>query len=58
MIGDVIKFTSIKPRRIQVAGRTKYFIDMLGERVYLEHVEKAILQTSKLTNTVITDYTV
>jgi len=58
VIGDVIKFTSIKPRRIQVAGRTKYFIDMLGERVYLEHVEKAILQTSKLTNTVITDYTV
>jgi len=58
VIGDVIKFTSTKPRRIQVAWRTKYFIDMLGERVFLDHVEKAILQTSKLTNTIITDYTV
>lgn len=31
---------------------------MLGERVFLDHVEKAILHTSKLTNTIITDYTV
>ena len=31
---------------------------MLGERVFLDHVEKAILQTSKITNTIITDYTV
>lgn len=58
IIGDVVRFTSVKPRRIQVAGRTKYFINMIGERVFLEHVEKAILQTSKVTDTVITDYTV
>lgn len=58
VIGDVIKFTHLKPRRIQVTGRTKYFIDMLGERVFLDHIEKAILQTSKITGTIITDYTV
>jgi hypothetical protein len=57
VIGDVIKFTSIKPRKIKVSGRTKYFIDMLGERMMLDHVEKAIMQTSKLTNTIISDYT-
>jgi len=58
VIGDVIRFTGVSPWRIKVAGRTKYFIDMIGERLSLDHIEKAILQTSKLTNTIITDYTV
>jgi len=58
VIGDVVKFTNLKPWRIKVAGRTKYFIDMIGERLSLEHIEKALLQTSKTTNTIITDYTV
>jgi non-ribosomal peptide synthetase component E (peptide arylation enzyme) len=53
-----VKFTNLKPWRIKVAGRTKYFIDMIGERLSLEHIEKALLQTSKTTNTIITDYTV
>ncbi len=58
VIGDVVRFTSLKPRKIQVAGRTKYFIDMIGERVSFEHIEKALLQTTKATNTIVTDYTV
>ncbi len=58
VIGDVIKFTDTNPWRIKVVGRTKYFIDMIGERLSLEHIEKALLQTSKTTNTIITDYTV
>lgn len=58
IIGDVIRFTNLKPRKIKVVGRTKYFIDIIGERVFLEHVEKAILQTSKITNTIIGDYMV
>ncbi len=58
VIGDVVKFTNLKPRRIKVAGRTKYFIDMIGERLSLEHIEKALLQTSKATDVIVTDYTV
>jgi len=31
---------------------------MIGERLSLEHIEKALLQTSKTTNVIVTDYTV
>jgi hypothetical protein len=58
VIGDVVKFTNLTPWRIKVVGRTKYFIDMIGERLSSEHIEKALLQTSKITNTIVIDYTV
>jgi hypothetical protein len=31
IIGDTIKFTSLHPRKIKVSGRTKYYIDLVGE---------------------------
>lgn len=58
VIGDIVIFTELAPWRIRVAGRTKYFIDMIGERLSLDHIEKALLQTTKKTNTIVTDYTV
>jgi len=58
VIGDIIKFTNTKPWKIKITGRTKYFIDMIGERVFLEHIEKAIFETCKKTDAVIAEYTV
>jgi len=58
VLGDIIVFTALEPRKIKVAGRTKYFIDMLGERVFLEHIEKAVFETCKKTDTIIAEYTV
>ena len=32
-IGDVVRFTSLYPFRIQITGRTKHFINAFGEEV-------------------------
>jgi hypothetical protein len=58
VLGDIIVFTALEPRKIKVAGRTKYFIDMLGERVFLEHIEKTVFETCKKTGAIIAEYTV
>jgi hypothetical protein len=58
ILGDVVIFTNLTPRKIKITGRTKYFIDMIGERMFLSHIEKAILETCKKTDTIIAEYTV
>jgi non-ribosomal peptide synthetase component E (peptide arylation enzyme) len=42
MIGDTIKFTSLKPFRIQITGRTKHFINAFGEEVIIDNAERAL----------------
>lgn len=58
VIGDIIVFTNLKPRKIKITGRTKYFIDMIGERVFLGDIEKAVIETCKKTDAIIAEYTV
>ena len=41
-IGDIIKFVSVDPYRIIVAGRLKHFISAFGEHVIAEEVESAM----------------
>jgi hypothetical protein len=57
-LGDVIKFTNLDPRRIKVAGRTKYFIDVVGECVTVDYTDRALLEACKKTDTIASDYTV
>ena len=57
-IGDVIKFTSLSPFRIQITGRTKHFINAFGEEVVVENTDRAIEQASVKTGVKIVDYTV
>ncbi|MEN9302591.1 MAG: hypothetical protein RL264_1020 [Bacteroidota bacterium] len=42
IIGDTIRFTSVKPYRFVVTGRTTQFINAFGEKLIVEHTEKAI----------------
>ncbi len=58
LIGDTIKFTSLKPYRIKITGRTKYFINAFGEELILENAEKALEIATNKTKTIIKDYTV
>ena len=44
---DTIIFTSKYPFKIKVTGRTQQFINIAGEEVMTNHVEKAIEETSK-----------
>lgn len=57
MIGDTIEFTSLKPFRIKITGRTKHFINAFGEEVIIDNAEKALDSACKATNAIIKDYT-
>lgn len=58
MVGDTVRFTSIKPYRIKVTGRTKHHINVFGEELIIENAEAALRKVTKLTHTEIVDYTV
>ena len=57
-IGDVVRFTSLSPFRIQITGRTKHFINAFGEEVVIENTDRAIEEASVKTGVKIVDYTV
>lgn len=42
VIGDTVKFVSLKPYKIIVTGRIKHFISAFGEHVIAEEVENAM----------------
>ena len=56
-IGDTIKFTSLKPYRIKVTGRTKHFINAFGEELIVENAEVALAKAAEKNNCKIKDYT-
>lgn len=42
-IGDTVKFVSLNPFKIKVAGRVKHFLSAFGEHVIEEEVNKAMI---------------
>ncbi len=58
LIGDTIKFTSTKPYRIKITGRTKHFINVFGEEVVIENTDQAIEKATKETGASVVEYTV
>jgi len=56
-IGDTVKFTSIKPYRIKISGRTKHFINAFGEEVIVENAEKAVEVAAEATGAIIVNFT-
>lgn len=58
IIGDTIRFSSIQPFRFRVTGRTSHFINGFGEKMIVDHTEKAISEACSITNSAIVEYTV
>ncbi|NOR29339.1 MAG: hypothetical protein GQ540_12505 [Lutibacter sp.] len=58
LIGDTIKFTSLKPHRIRITGRTKHFINVFGEELIIENTENALKQACLKTGSEVSEYTV
>ena len=58
LIGDTVRFTSLKPYRIRVSGRTKHYINVFGEELIIENTDQAISKTCSLLNCEVKDYTV
>lgn len=56
-IGDTIRFTSLKPYRIRISGRTKQFINAFGEELMVENAEMALQEACKRTGALVQDYT-
>jgi hypothetical protein len=57
IIGDTIQFTSTRPYRFRITGRTKSFINVFGEEVIVEQAEQAIAYASEQTNAQIREFT-
>ena len=57
LIGDTIKFTSINPYRIKITGRTKNFINAVGEEIIVDNAEKALIIACGKCNAVINEFT-
>ena len=57
-VGDVVTFTSLKPYRLLVSGRTKHFTSLFGEHVIAEEVDRAMSQACEATGAKVVEYTV
>jgi hypothetical protein len=57
MPGDTIRFTSIKPHRVQVSGRTRSFINAFGEELIVENADRGVEAACKATGAVVSEYT-
>ncbi len=58
VLGDTIRFTTLNPWRIKITGRTKYYIDVVGECVTSDYTDRALLAASTKTNVHAYDYMV
>ncbi len=57
-IGDLIEFTSLKPHRIRIVGRTTEYLNAFGEMIQVGHTDEAINQACKSYHAKLNDYTV
>ncbi len=56
-LGDTVRVCSASPLTIEIAGRTKCFINAFGEELMVHNAEAAVASTLKLTGGEIADYT-
>ena len=57
-LGDVVRFTSVDPYRLQVVGRTKQYINAFGEELMIGNAEEALLRACMVTGAVVEEYTI
>lgn len=57
MIGDTVEFTSLSPYRIRITGRTKSFINAVGEEVIIDNAETALAKACLSTKAIVSEYT-
>ncbi len=57
IVGDTVRFTSLRPFRIEVSGRVTGYINAFGEELIVANADRAISHACKITNASIMDYT-
>lgn len=56
-IGDTVKFTSVRPYKFVISGRTKSFINAFGEELIVDNAEKGLAEACKATGAIVSEYT-
>jgi GH3 auxin-responsive promoter len=57
MPGDTVRFTSTRPYRFRITGRTKHFLNAFGEEVVVENAEAAVAAACLATGAMLVDFT-
>jgi len=58
VVGDTIKFISLRPPRILVSGRTSYYLSAFGEHLTGEEIEAAVAAAAVTVHRTIADFSV
>jgi hypothetical protein len=56
-IGDTIMFTSLRPYRFQITGRTTHYMNAFGEELVVDNADKALTEACRQTGAILTEYT-
>jgi hypothetical protein len=56
--GDTVMFTSLKPYRIRITGRTQQFVNAFGEEVVVANTDQALALTCQEFGAIALEYTV
>jgi len=57
LIGDTIRFTCTDPYRIRITGRTRNFINAVGEELIIDNADKALAIACSKSNAIVSEYT-
>ena len=57
IVGDTIRFTSLRPFKIKVSGRLKHYINAFGEELIVDNSDNALNIACNKTGAIINDYT-
>ena len=55
--GDTVRFSSVKPYRFRVSGRTRSFVNAFGEELIVENADRGIEAACEATGAVVNEYT-
>lgn len=58
LLGDCVMFTSLKPHKILIVGRTQLYINAFGEELMINNAERALAKTCSEAGVVVSNYTV
>ena len=57
-LGDIVRFTSLRPLKLLITGRHRQCISPFGENVIGEYVEEAVVHACRLTGARVAEFTV
>lgn len=57
MLGDTVRFTSVRPYKFVITGRTKSFINAFGEELIVDNAEKGLTEACARTGAEVLEYT-